>query len=1010
MLQFNWLTSLTDKLRANSTRRIQARRKRSQHRSFRASHTSLSNYVAESLEDRMLLTAFTVVNTNDSGEGSLREAIEQANASEGADSITFAATLSGQSIVLNNQLRITDDLTITGLGADQLTIDANHNSRIFDIYDGSHIANIYVEISGLTLANGNGTKIPDLENTTPSVGLGGQISYKRNPNGGAIFNNEFLTVSDLILRDNQASIGGAIFGTSGSGATASIRNSVFIGNEARTGGAIYSSGSMIVIDSSFVANKAVNDGGAIYSKLLTVTGSSFTDNIAMGSGGAIYHNYGNMNISDCTFYRNVASLNGGGIYNSYRQIWVKEEVTIPDGPHQGLKLAYLVRTYNLTEITNSEFIENSASSGGGIYSVQLSPETHPAVFSIIDPNQVVEVDSAIDFENDFDPKIVISNSSFSGNTAQTGAGIRNRSGKMKVQDSLFSDNSVTHSGGGLHNSGSLFIETSTFTDNSANSGGGLYNFGNLLIEAITLSGNQAVTSGGGVASFLGHITFRESIFDGNSAGISGGGVYLIQGSNGILIDEMGHPQSAPPPTIENSIFSGNSAHMGGGIYNSPFMDDLGSRSLSIINTTFSENSATNSGGAIHNRRTRISITGSEFSENTAVDGGGINNHAGSILLKDSTLSGNYATGFGGAIKTIGHMSVINTTLSGNHADHSGGGIYHSSGNEFKPISDELNSVIILSPLEISNELVMADAAFIGSTVVVVFSSPSVADSVPVWLIHSSLKITNSTIVGNSAGLSAGGISTPGSGTRSTTIVNNSIVAGNTAASFFQIIGNFSSNTSIIQDSVEGLLDPVLRDNGGPTKTHALVAGSAAINAGNNEATLSAELTNDQRGIGYERIFGETVDIGAFEFQTLIPLVDFEFVTGINEEVENLEIQAVDSEADPLPDPINIDVNPTRPIWNSDVTPTIHNEFNHPSQLSLIELLNDNPESSQMDLLSVIDYELGQEDEGTMEDPLASEVRKLPLSEEGYQEQDSISKDETDEFFTSLKESSNLIAF
>jgi len=63
-------------------------------------------------------------------------------------------------------------------------------------------------------------------------------------------------------------------------------------------------------------------------------------------------------------------------------------------------------------------------------------------------------------------------------------------------------------------------------------------------------------------------------------------------------------------------------------------------------------------------------------------------------------------------------------------------------------------------------------------------------------------------------------------------------------------------------------DPQLADlasNGGPTETHALLAGSPAIDAGNNAAGAS----NDQRGTGYPRVVGGTADIGAYEFNDVI---------------------------------------------------------------------------------------------------------------------------------------------
>ena len=100
---------------------------------------------------------FVVTNNNDSGPGSLRDAIAQANASPGADTITFAVT--GTIVLTSGQIQISEALFIVGPGAGNLTIDANANGRIFSIFltdpacpalDG---LDYLVSISGLRLTN-----------------------------------------------------------------------------------------------------------------------------------------------------------------------------------------------------------------------------------------------------------------------------------------------------------------------------------------------------------------------------------------------------------------------------------------------------------------------------------------------------------------------------------------------------------------------------------------------------------------------------------------------------------------------------------------------------------------------------------------------------------------------------------------------------------------------------------------------------------------------------------------
>ena len=103
----------------------------------------------ESLEGRLVLSSLTVTSAADSGPGTLRAVIAQAQA--GA-TITFSARLDGQTIGLTGgELAIDEGLTIKGPGAGLLDVDAGGTSRVFDITSASAT----VAISGLTISGGN---------------------------------------------------------------------------------------------------------------------------------------------------------------------------------------------------------------------------------------------------------------------------------------------------------------------------------------------------------------------------------------------------------------------------------------------------------------------------------------------------------------------------------------------------------------------------------------------------------------------------------------------------------------------------------------------------------------------------------------------------------------------------------------------------------------------------------------------------------------------------------------
>ena len=169
---------------------------RSEHRSSRQNALARSLYhrrlSCESLEDRRLLSIFAVTNLSNSGAGSLRQAIANANSNTGADTITFASSLAGNTITLTSgQLNLTDTTgktTINGLGADQLTVSGNDASRVFYINSGMN-----AEISGLTIAHGHTTGT-------------GFATY-----GGGIYNDGMLTIANCTISENSSSVcGGGI--------------------------------------------------------------------------------------------------------------------------------------------------------------------------------------------------------------------------------------------------------------------------------------------------------------------------------------------------------------------------------------------------------------------------------------------------------------------------------------------------------------------------------------------------------------------------------------------------------------------------------------------------------------------------------------------------------------------------------------------------------------------------------------------------------------------------------
>jgi predicted outer membrane repeat protein len=247
----------------------------------------------------------------------------------------------------------------------------------------------------------------------------------------------------------------------------------------------------------------------------------------------------------------------------------------------------------------------------------------------------------------------------SGNTGFKGGGISNF-GTLTVSDSTISGNSASDRGGGIFMDGTVTVSGSTISNNSTYTGGGgiFVDGGGLTVISSTVSGNTAI-SGGGIYNLDGNLTISGSILSGNSAtGVvisNPAGVFPFPGVSGGIYN-------GATLTVSGCTLAGNSAtgvEVGGVHYASLGGGIANSGTMTVRDSVFS---ATNSG-----------------TTNSADLGGGIWNAAAALLdVRGSTFSGNTAGDSGGGLYNLGTATLQECTLSANTAGSAGGGLFNGA--------------------------------------------------------------------------------------------------------------------------------------------------------------------------------------------------------------------------------------------------------------------------------------------------------------------------------------------
>lgn len=812
----------------------------------------------ESLEDRRLLAVFVVNNAGDIDDdgnalpGTLRQAVELANATPATDTIIFSENdlPFGASITLQlnenggGELEVLEPLRILGPGPDKLTVRAAGGHRIFNLNVREEDAAFPVFIGGMTMTGGS---ISGAEDTDA---------------GGAIFNRERLTLEEVVMAGNFASQGGgALYNAFG---TVSIDRSLFINNSTGLGGGALLNGpeadmfegplSIAIQNSTISGNTASGDGGGVLNRIgfVTIHNSTIRENTGyygagVGSQGnpvgedgedppppVVFTYIGNSIIDANTVTSDAGTdVDSIGMTDDEEPIPLETSVTSEGFNIIGTLGPTIARV--TTDMLGVDPLLSDLGRFGGVtdvYYPQSNPNLGP-VSPAIDGGDPGFADPFNRFEQRGRHFTRVS-----GSAVDIGA--------VEVQPGSFVVDSLEDE---IDGQTSLVVDifSEVFPAQIGQIGYDLP--GDFALrEAILFSEqNPEVDT----------ITFATSLLNEDDPTASDATTILLTGfaapDSGLRITqpvsiigpigfELEIDASGLDPTPSQSNFDGGRAFL---------LDDgdfFNAQEINISNLTILGGDVIDTGGAILNREA-LTISSSTIKDSAAsFSGGGIFSQFGTLVVESTLLTDNFAptngggiyieSGIGGQITTA---VVRNSTISGNLAGDKGGGLYNANGEvliEFSTITDN-------------------DAGSTRGSGVASLPGPDALTQ-----LRSSIVAGNS---GNDIEFLNGAVNIQSLGF-------NLVGDGNAAVVF-----NQPGDQTFV---VDPMLAP-LSVNGGLRPTHRLLPGSPAVDAGDPTAVPSVGdvPTFDQRGTPFGRVFDgdldtkARIDIGAYELQPTTFIVD-----------------------------------------------------------------------------------------------------------------------------------------
>ncbi len=631
-------------------------------------------YTGRMLLLALCIPAFAANFTVDSLGGGDFTAIQDAiDAAASGDTIAVAAGTYAEILDFDGK-----DLSIASTDGSASTFLVGRGTNAVTFENGESSA---ASLAGFTIQTGS-TRGLYIEGASPAVtdvvfdGLGSVYE-----NGGGVYVDEGSpTFTDCTWDTTVGSYGGGVYVTGG--ATVTFDGAWFEAASAYWGGAVYvDDGGVSLTNSGIYLGYASYAGGGFYldnGATLTLTDTDFTGTTSYYGNGAAIAAYDGSSViwrggtADATTPAYYTSGYSGALYLTDDASLSASGVTFTgiSGYYGGAIYAYDGVELDIDDCTFED--------GYGVYGSAISGQLDidlTITDSTFTDGEAFYYGGAIYLYNGFTADI--SDSTFDGNSASWsygGAIYSNFDGRLTLTGVTFTDNTSYYGGGAVYATAyydALTITDSTFDGNTAAYDGGgavaVYNITDLVSTNTTWAGNENTSSGGAVSAYyLANASFSGDTFEDNrTSGGSGGAIYFYPYSGAYSVSVLDSTftdndashyggaiamTSVDTATISGSTFTGNGAalYYGGALYSSTVVN------RALIGNTFCDNNAA-AGGAVYSYYTTVTDTWTQnvFVDNSASYGGAVYAYADYVAaIVNNDFLANQAT-YGGGVYAYG---------------------------------------------------------------------------------------------------------------------------------------------------------------------------------------------------------------------------------------------------------------------------------------------------------------------------------------------------------------------